>query len=52
MSGDDILWLKSDHVAFVYLVRSLNINISEMGSHGKAILSREVYNLKKGPSSL
>lgn len=35
MSGNDICWQKSDHVAFVYLARSLNTKVSEMGSHGK-----------------
>lgn len=30
MSGDKVYWLKSDNVAFVYLVTSLNMNISEM----------------------
>lgn len=48
MSGDDVCWLKSNHVALVYLVRSLNINIHEMGRHDKEISSRKVYNLKKG----
>lgn len=47
MSGDDVCWLKSNHVALVYLVRSLNINIHEMGRHDKEISSRKVYNLKK-----
>lgn len=40
--------LKRDRVALVHLVRTLNFNMSEMGSHGRGILSREVSHLNQG----
>lgn len=41
-------WLKSDHVVFVHLVRTLNFSMSEMESHGRGRMSREIYNMSKG----
>lgn len=41
-------WLKSDHAAFVGLVRTLNFSMSEMGSHGRGRMRKEIYNMNKG----